>query len=636
MIAVPREFHANRRWRMNALHDGAKVPGAARAMREECAKDILFWVNTFCWTSNPRLTDNPVVPFTTYPFQDAAMVRLVEDIRKGRDVVIEKSRDMGASWVNLAVFAWLFQFHPSLNFLTVSRNESYVDAPNNPKSLFWKIDFLLKRQPAWLRPRAVKRTSMHVGNLDNGSVIDGESTTGEVGRGDRRTAILMDEFAAFAPADGYNALAATQAATNCRIFNSTPKGSANAFYDMAKRAKEPGSAIDLIRMHWSEHPEKSRGLYSSKRNGATGRMEPVLMDGFRGVIDGPDGKAVPFPDSYPFVLDGKVRSPWYDRECARSVSKMLIAQELDIDYAGSDYQFFDTVAVERYRDEFCREPDLVGDLVYSSESCTARRIEPNPKGLMRLWIPLDARGGVAKDRRFVMGVDVAAGTGASNSTIAVYERGTNEKVGEYANPNVLPDEFGRMVVAVARFFNDAKVVPDASGPTGKVCLMRILAEGYTNVYVGRDRTKLDGRDMGKWGVYLNPARRTELLHGYRDAIANRLVINRSAAAMDECLQFICTMQGFIEHSGVSNATDPSGAAANHGDRVVADALAALELTDEASHDEAQAPEVPEGTLAHRMGEWRMRKAMEAKAGSDEGEWPDETVEEAGLTGTEDW
>ena len=632
---VPREFYANRRWRMKALRDGATVPGAARALREECEKDILFWANTFCWTSNPRLIKNPVLPFTTYPFQDKAILRLLDDIFSGRDVVIEKSRDMGASWIIILAAAWILQFKPNSNGLFVSRNESYVDAPGNPKSLFWKLDFLLARQPKWLRPREMKRTSMHIGNLDNGAIVDGESTTGEVARGDRRTYIAMDEFAAFAPADGQNALAATQSATDSRIFNSTPKGKANAFYDMAEKARK-GGAVDLIRMHWSEHPKKNRGLYSSRRNASTGRMEVVLMDGWSGIVLGPDGKNVAFPDAYPFVLDGKVRSPWYDRECARSASKMLIAQELDIDYAGSDYQFFDSIAVERYMTEFCRDPDVVGDLVYTPETCTMRKIEPNAKGLMRLWIPLNAQGGVAKTRRFVMGVDVAAGTGASNSTIAVYERGTNEKVAEYANPCILPDEFGRVVVSVARFLNDAKIIPDASGPTGKVCLMRILAEGYSNIYVGRDRTKLDGRDMGKWGVYLNPAKRTEVLHGYRDAIQNRLVINRSAESMDECAQFVCTMQGFIEHSGAANATDPSGAAANHGDRVIADALATLELTDDASHEEAQEPDIPENTLAWRMREESRKAAARAHANSDEAEWPDETLEGLGLTGTEDW
>lgn len=629
MIAVPREFHANRRWRLNALEDGAKVPGAARAMREECAKDILFWVNTFCFTFNPRLKGQKVIPFTTYPFQDDALLRLSDAIHEGRDVGIEKSRDMGASWINLAVLTWLWQFEPMNNFLLVSRNEAYVDGPSNPKSLFWKIDFLIEHQPKWLRPSGIKRTSMHIGNLDNGSVMDGESTTGEVGRGDRRTAILMDEFAAFALNDGYNALAATQSATDCRIFNSTPKGSANAFADVIKNGKEKGAA-DIISMHWSKHPLKNKGLYTSKRDEKTGRMEVVLLDDWQGVAEW-KGRKVAFPDAYPFILDGQIHSPWYDRECDRSVSKMLIAQELDISFTGSDYQFFDNMAVEKYIDEFCRDPEVVGDLVYTPETCTARKVEPNPKGCLRLWIPVSARGEIERDRRFVMGVDVAAGTGASNSTIAVYERGTNEKVAEYANPNILPDEFGRVVVSVARFFNNAKIIPDASGPTGKVCLMRILAEGYGNIYIGQDKTKLDGRDMGKWGVYLNPGKRTEVLHGYRDAIANRMVLNRSKESLLECRDFICTMQGFIEHSGAARATDPSGAAANHGDRVIADALAALELTDDTSHDTAEEPEIPQGTLAWRIKQANIEAAKRLAAENDE--WPDERPD---GNGREDW
>lgn len=631
MIAVPKEAAANRKWRMNALWDGAKVPGAAKALREQCAKDIVFWVNTFCFTFDPRLEGQKVVPFTTYQFQDDALLRLSSAIRKGYDVGIKKSRDMGASWINLVVFTWFWQFHPMNNFLAVSRNESYVDGPSNPKSLFWKIDFLLEHQPKWLKPAGIKRTSMHIGNLDNGSVIDGESTTGEVGRGDRRTAILMDEFAAFAVADGYNALAATQSATNCRIYNSTPKGSSNAFYDVIHNGEKDGS-VEIISMHWSAHPEKNRGLYTSERDPATGRLKVKLLDDWRGFVE-VKRQQVLYPDNYPFILDDKVHSPWYDRECSRSPSKMLIAQELDIDFAGSDYQFFDTEAVEKYCSEFCREPEVTGSLVYTPETCTARKFEPDGKGFWRLWIPVSVRGEIARDRRFVMGVDVAAGTGASNSTICVYERGTNEKVAEYANPNILPDEFGRVVVAAARFFNNARVVPDASGPTGKVCLTRILTEGYSNIYVGSDKTKLDGRDMGKWGVYLNPAKRTEVLHGYRDAIANRSVINRSRIAMEECREFICTMQGFIEHSGAARATDPSGAAANHGDRVISDALAAMELADNSSREEPQEPEIPQDTLAWRMKQERIAAAERMTAESDEGGWPDERPD---YDGREDW
>ena len=101
-IAVPKDFEANRRWRMKALHDGAKVGGAARALREACKNDVLFWINTFCWTYDPR-TAAKRVPFTTYEYQDRAILSIEAAIREGRDVGIKKSRDMGASWVNLIV-----------------------------------------------------------------------------------------------------------------------------------------------------------------------------------------------------------------------------------------------------------------------------------------------------------------------------------------------------------------------------------------------------------------------------------------------------------------------------------------------------------------------------------------------------
>ena len=78
------------------------------------------------------------------------------------------------------------------SFLLVSRVQDYVDKPGNPKALFWKIDFLLNNFPPWLKPRGYReanhRRLLHIENPENGSVIDGESTTGNVSRGDRRTA----------------------------------------------------------------------------------------------------------------------------------------------------------------------------------------------------------------------------------------------------------------------------------------------------------------------------------------------------------------------------------------------------------------------------------------------------------------
>lgn len=617
-FVMPKDPVANAKMRRRLLWDGAHVPGAAREICEACAKDVLFWVNAFCWTFDPR-KEQSVVPFITYGYQDEAILEIQDAILSGRDVAIEKSRDMGASWINVIVPTHQFEFSDLKNFLFVSRNESYVDEQGNPKALFWKMDFLLKHQPRWLKPGNIIRKSMHLENGVRGTVISGESTTGEVGRGDRRTAILLDEFAAFETKAGYAALASTQSTTNCRIFNSTPKGVANAFYDVVHK-----TGAKVIRMHWSQHPEKNRGLYTAERNEKTGRMELKLLSEWKGVVEVCQKgsklvKKVAFPEDYPFILDGKKRSPWYDRECSRAVNPVEIAQELDIDYQGSDYQFFDPLAVERYKEQWCRRPEMVGDLTIEAPQGNALKLIDNPKGHFSMFIPLDAEGRVPREEKFVMGVDVSAGTGASNSTFAVYSRRTNEKVAEFADPNILPDNFGRMVAAAARFFNNAMVVPDRSGPTGEVFVRRVLAEGYTNLYFRRNERKMGAPKTDEPGVWLNPAMKTTVLTQYRDAIGRVTVINRSERAMDECLRFIMTQSGNVEHSSATNANDPSGARTNHGDLVIADALATLALVENAVRDIPQEQKIPYNSLAWRMREERERQ-REAEADDLGPEW----------------
>jgi hypothetical protein len=64
-----------------------------------------------------------------------------------------------------------------------------------------------------------------------------------------------------------------------------------------------------------------------------------------------------------------------------------------------------------------------------------------------------------------------------------------------------------------------------------------------------------------------------LLEDYRAALGSQAFVNRSQEAVEECLNFVHLPNGSIEHSGTQDRDDPTGARVNHGDRVVADALA---------------------------------------------------------------
>lgn len=610
---VPKGLAANLHFRSKVLKYGASDPGYAKELHRMCSKDLLFYVNTFCWTYDPR-EENPVLPFNSYPFQDEAMLNMADCIRVGEDFVVPKSRAMGASWMGLTVFEWFWHFRNNLTFLLISRNEKYVDDSGNPKSLFWKIDFLHKYQPKWLLPKGRElldkdpcRRSLHLENADTYSVISGESTTGDAGRGDKRTAMFIDEHAAFELNDGFKVLRASRATADCRGFNSTPQGAANAFYEVVHN-----TAARQLRLHWRFHPVYNKGLYSV----TDGEVE--LLDDFRGkvrVMRKGEGKTktVMFPDDYPFIKSGRwaMRSPWFDNQCARCVSEMEIAQELEIDFLGSDYQFFDPETITILLKKTARPPLARGKVTYDPESLEPKRFAEDKEGPMQLWMTLDGRDKIPFDRKFVIGADVSAGTGASNSVASVVDISTAEKVAVYRNPHIRPNPFAETVLALAKFFNNAFIVWDASGPTGRTFTMRVMARGYGNIYYRRYEKKIGKRLTDEPGYYLNPEARTHVLENYRDALGDGNFINRSTTGLKECLQFIVQPGGLVVHSESASSQDPSGARLAHGDETIADALANHGLMERETMPRPEKAEIPIGSLA-----WRMEQRKIQEAGPD--------------------
>ena len=603
---VPKDLDANLAFRRDLLRQAGEDPKVAAQLRTMCAEDLLFHVNTFCWTYDPRAGKgkSKVVPFVLYEFQVEAILSLLECVEEGEDAAVTKSRDMGASWIGLTLIEWLWHFRAHLSFLLVSRNEDYVDKKGNPKALFWKIDFLHQHMPRWLLPtgrwlgeKDPKRKLLSLVNADNGSVIDGESTTGDAGRGDRRTAMFIDEYAAFDMDAGFKVLRATRDTTNCRIFNSTPQGANNAFAEVVHK-----TAARVIRLHWSAHPDKARGAYTTDEK--TGKV--ILLDDFRGMVTvkrkGKPSKVVRFPEDYPFELDQespKVRSPWYDHQCSRCVSLQEVGQELDIDFLGSSYPFFDPRFILLLKKRYVRKPVASGDVEYDHKTLKPKRWVPHPKGMLKLWIELNGDERPPKNMEFTLGADISAGTGASNSVISIADKATGEKVAVLRTPDTLPKPFARLAMAIGRFFNNAYIVHDASGPTGGIFTKELLKEGYPNFYRRRYEKKLGQKVSEEPGYALNAVARAELFEDYRSALSDHRFINRSETGLDECLQFIRRPDGGIEHSASASAQDPSGARTAHGDEVVADALACLGVYETRSEEEAEQPTAPVGSLAWR-------------------------------------
>lgn len=587
---VPTDLRENLLWRAKTHAKVMKDFSYSEVLREACAADPIFYVNGFLYTYDPRLQPFCKVPFILYPFQRDGILETFDAIGN-EDLLIEKSRDMGASWLTITAFEYLWHFKKLMSFLMVSRTESYVDQTGNPKALFQKIDFIHKYLPSWLMPKGYNandhRMKLHIKNPETGSVIDGESTTGQVARGDRRTAILLDEFAAVE--QGHKVLSSTRDVTKSRLFNSTPEGINNAYYDIRQ------TNIRKLRFIWTDHPTKRVGLY---RTDSAGELEILDHEGY--------------PEDYEPILDGKTRSIWFDEQCERAATMQEIAQEIEIDYLGSGHQFFLAEAIQEAIRKYARSPVVTCDLDYDSLTAEPGELHEHKKGKFRLWVSPDREGNLTRDHKYVLGCDVSAGTGSSNSTICIYDSTALEKVGEYANPYIRPEEFAKQAVAIATWLHGAYLVWENNG-VGRQFGSRVIELRYGRIYYRKREETISKKTTLIPGWHSSKETKLVLMGEYRSAIEKQKIINRSKEALEECLEYIFDKTGGVSHSKEDNKEDPTGARDNHGDRVIADALAFRGISENAVVlEKSSKPEIPIGSLAWRKEQRKQRKRTSFK------------------------
>ena len=219
--------------RWNELPENKKI-AIAEAMRT-ASTDPVFFINKFLYTFDPK-REPYHLPFILFDYQEELVRELVLCIRQGEDIFIEKCREMGVTYVTLAVLLWFWRYIPGSNFLLGSRKEQYVDnrsgtgageIKNKEESLFGKLQYFIDRVDMtfpYILPSGFNKKKnfayMSLVNPDNGNVISGESSNPNFSRGGRHKAVLLDEFA-FWDNDS-SAWGATADTTNCRIVLTTP------------------------------------------------------------------------------------------------------------------------------------------------------------------------------------------------------------------------------------------------------------------------------------------------------------------------------------------------------------------------------------------------------------------------------
>lgn len=237
------------------------LPGLKAYYKTNLVAFVTDWGCTYD-PRNPEIGLPAIVPFVTFPRQQAFLLWLLSKWQHRQNGLVEKSRDMGVSWLCIAFAVWMWLFYPGVAVGFGSRKEEYVDDLNDPKSLFWKARKFLECLPEEFRPVGWNEKKhapyMTLANPENGSFIFGEAGD-NIGRGARASVYFVDESAFIEHQDSVDA--ALSQTSNCRLDVSTPNGAGNAFY-----RKRHSGKVDVFVFDWHDDPRKDNAWYEKQVN----------------------------------------------------------------------------------------------------------------------------------------------------------------------------------------------------------------------------------------------------------------------------------------------------------------------------------------------------------------------------------
>jgi phage terminase large subunit len=287
------------------------------ALKVHYANNPWDFIRDWGCTYDPRNVERGLpaeIPFIPFERQVEFLKWLTERWESGERGLVEKSRDMGVTWLAVGWNVTMFLFRPGFAGGFGSRKEELVDKKGDPKSIFDKARQFVRLIPPEFRPKGWDErrdsTYMRMMNPENGSTITGESGD-NIGRGGRQSIYCVDE-ASFVERQELVDAALSQT-TNCQIDISTPNGNGNAFYRKRHSGKVPVFEFD-----WKDDPRKNHWVLEEEEEG-TGRV----------IVTKGAGKDAPLGAKY----------PWYEKQISE-LDEVIVAQEIDRDYNASAENVF--------------------------------------------------------------------------------------------------------------------------------------------------------------------------------------------------------------------------------------------------------------------------------------------------------
>jgi hypothetical protein len=303
----------------------------------KCGRDPVYFINTYARVSHP--VRGPI-PFKTYMFQDEALKNFIDY----RFNIILKARQLGLSTIVAAYIAWLMLFHRDKNVLVLATK--LLSAANLVK----KVKYVIKNLPPWLIIADISIDNRNSFELSNGSQIKASATSGDAGRSEALSLMVLDEAAFIEGMDElWTGVYPTLATGGRCIAISTPNGVGNWFHQSYVGAEANTNEFHPMKIHWSAHPDRDQEWFDKEtRNLSKREVAQEYECSFNA-----SGETVIAPEdidiynqncSEPKHRSGLDRNYWIWKEYNPNHSYALVADVARGD--GSDFSVFHLLNVD--------------------------------------------------------------------------------------------------------------------------------------------------------------------------------------------------------------------------------------------------------------------------------------------------
>tara|TARA_R110000824_G_scaffold11622_8_gene50935 strand:+ start:217 stop:1794 length:1578 start_codon:yes stop_codon:yes gene_type:complete len=226
----------------------------------KCGKAPTYFINNYCQIPHPG---KGLIPFKTYDFQS----ELVETLSLHRFVICLKARQLGISTITAAYVAWMILFHRDKNVLIVATK--LATAAN----LVRKVKIILKHLPRWMNISELVVDNKNSIELGNGSQVKASSTSGDAGRSEALSLLVIDEAAHIEGLDDlWTGLYPTISTGGRCIAISTPNGVGDWFHEAYVNAESSQNEFFPVKILWDEHPDRDQEWFETETKNMSQRQ----------------------------------------------------------------------------------------------------------------------------------------------------------------------------------------------------------------------------------------------------------------------------------------------------------------------------------------------------------------------------